>query len=235
MAMFYGPYFGLYVISALFMIAGLILHGIMKSRMNKYSQVRNTAGLTGAQIAEKMLRDHGIYDVKVERHNGFLTDHYNPATKTVALSEAVYDQTSVTAAAVAAHEVGHAVQHANAYAFLKMRSALVPFTMASGVLSQFVLFAGVIALSQWHNPTVLMVGIALFAVTTLFSIITLPVEVDASRRALIWVQGSNIVRGEEYKMAADGLRWAALTYFLVALQSVATLLYYISMLNNSRE
>jgi uncharacterized protein len=232
MGMFYGPYFGIYVISALFMVIGLIVSGVLKSKMKKYAQIPNTARMTGKEVAEKMLKDHGIYDVKVVAGTGFLTDHYNPATKTVSLSETIYNTPSIAAAAVAAHEVGHAVQHANSYAFLKMRSALVPLTMVSGFLSQIILFIGVLVLSQWHNETVLMIGIGLFSVTTFFTVVTLPVEVDASRRALIWVQGSNIARGEEYKMAADGLRWAAMTYFVAALQSVATLLYYISLLNS---
>lgn len=225
----------LYIITGIFMLVGIIVSGILKSRMHKYSQIQNTANMTGKDVAEKMLRDNGIYDVKVIQSQGFLTDHYNPKTKTIALSDAIYNTPSVAAAAVAAHETGHAIQHAHSYAPLKLRSALVPAAMASGFISQILLTIGVLMLSRSHNDTVLIAGICLFAVTTLFTVITLPVEVDASRRALIWVQGSNIARGDEYTMARDGLRWAALTYFLAALQSIVTLLYYISLLNGRRD
>ncbi|MCB9232243.1 MAG: zinc metallopeptidase [Bacteroidia bacterium] len=229
------PYIGIYFISIIFMVIGMIVGGVLKSRMNKYASIANSSGLTGAEVAQRMLRDNGIFDVKVTSVQGFLTDHYNPANKTVNLSPYVYQTASVMAAAVAAHEVGHAVQHATGYQWLKMRSALVPIVkIGSGMVLQLVLIAGILLVNTF--PGLLLGGICLFGATTLFSLITLPVEVDASRRGLAWINQSGVTTGEEYKMAKDGLRWAAMTYFVAAIQSLATLLYYIMIFaGRSRE
>ncbi len=218
-------YMGIYVISGIFMLIGWLVGSRLKARMKEYSQIRTRSGFTGKQVAEAMLRANGINDVKVTGVDGFLTDHYNPLTKTVNLSPEVYNTPSVAAAAVAAHEVGHAVQHARGYAWLTMRSALVPVVRISGFLVQFVIIAGILLINTF--PDLLLAGIFLFAATTLFTVITLPVEFDASRRALVWLQESQIATGREYEMARNGLRWAASTYIVAALQSVATLLYYI--------
>jgi Zn-dependent membrane protease YugP len=189
--------------------------------------------MNGREIAEKMLHDNGIYDVKVISVEGFLSDHYNPLEKTVNLSPEVYNTRSVAAAAVAAHECGHAVQHARAYAWLNMRSALVPVVQFSSNIIQWILLAGVLLLQTF--PALLMIGIGLFALTTLFSLITLPVEFDASRRALKWMDSTGLTYGEEHDQAKDALNWAAMTYVVAAIGSVATLLYYVSLLSGRRD
>ncbi|MFT4827263.1 MAG: Zn-dependent membrane protease YugP [Bacteroidia bacterium] len=202
----------------------------LKSKFKKYSQTPISSNLSGKEIAEKMLTDHGIYDVKVISVNGQLTDHYNPAKKTVNLSELVYNQRNAAAAAVAAHEVGHAVQHARSYTWLTMRSKLVPAVSVSSKWVTWVLLAGIGLASFSGNILLLQVAVAMFAVTTLFSFITLPVEFDASNRALAWIEDKNIARPEELADSKDALKWAAMTYVVAALSSLVTLLYYASML-----
>ncbi len=204
----------------------------LKSKFEKYSRVPISNGMTGREVAEKMLRDNGVYDVKVISTPGMLTDHYNPVNKTVNLSEGVYNSQSVAAAAVAAHECGHAVQHARAYAPLQMRSALVPIVSFSSSIVQWILLAGIIMLNTF--PTLLLIGIILFATTTLFSFITLPVEIDASRRALVWLEGAGITSSRNHDMAKDALTSAAYTYVVAALGSLATLVYYVMQFLNRR-
>ena len=214
------------------MILSFVVQQKLQSRFTKYSAIRNSSGLTGAQIAEKMLRDNGIYDVKVVSVQGRLTDHYNPQTKTVNLSEDVYYQNSIAAAAVAAHECGHAVQHAVGYAPLKLRSALVPVVNFANMTVQWVLLAGVIMINVF--PGLLWLGIALFAMTTFFSLVTLPVEINASTRAVSWLETAGVADYETRPMAIDALKWAAYTYVIAAIGSIATLLYYISIGNSRR-
>lgn len=202
----------------------------LKSKFKKYSQTPISSNLSGKEIAEKMLADHGLYDIKVISVNGQLTDHYNPAKKTVNLSESVYNQRNAAAAAVAAHEVGHAVQHARSYAWLTLRSNLVPAVSISSKWVTWVLLAGIGLLSFTGNILLLQIAVAMFAVTTLFSFVTLPVEFDASNRALAWIEDKKIARPEELTDSKDALRWAAMTYVVAALSSLVTLLYYASML-----
>jgi len=195
--------------------------------------MRLRSNLSGKEVAERMLRDHGIHDVKIISTPGQLTDHYNPVTKTVNLSEVVYNQRNAAAAAVAAHEVGHAVQHANAYSFLTMRSKLVPAVQFASGFMHWILLAGIFTINIF--PSILIVGIGLFALTTLFSFVTLPVEFDASRRALNWISDRGVVTGDEYDAAQDALKWAAMTYVVAALSSLATLVYYVMIFLNSRD
>lgn len=209
------------------MVLGLIVQSVLQSKFSKYSKVPLPNGMSGAEVAMKMLNDNGIYDVKVVPAQGMLTDHYNPATKTVALSEGVYSSRSVAAAAVAAHECGHAVQHAMGYAPLKMRSALVPVVSFASNIVQWVLLIGIIVFSSF--PQLLWIGIGLFALTTLFSFITLPVEINASTRAIAWLDSTGITDYETRPMAVDALKWAAYTYVVAAIGSLATLLYYIGI------
>ena len=209
------------------MVLSLLVQQMLQSRFNKYSQVPTANGMTGAEVAEKMLRDHGIYDVKVVPTQGMLTDHFNPTTKTIALSENVYASRSVAAAAVAAHECGHAVQHATGYAFIQLRSALVPVVSFASNIVQWVLLAGVIFINVF--PSLIWIGIGLFALTTLFSFVTLPVEVNASSRAVAWLSQAGITDDRTRPMAIDALKWAAYTYVVAALGSLATLLYYIGL------
>ena len=209
------------------MVLSFIVQQMLQSRFSKYSKVPVANGMSGAEVAQKMLHDHGIYDVKVVPARGMLTDHYNPQTKTVALSEGVYASRSVAAAAVAAHECGHAVQHAIGYAPLKMRSALVPVVNFASSIVQWVLLLGVLMINTF--PGLLWFGIILFASTTLFSFITLPVEVNASSRAVSWLGRSGITDSQTAPMAVDALKWAAYTYVVAALGSLATLLYYIGL------
>jgi len=197
----------------------------LKNKFEKYSKVALPSGLTGKDVAEKMLHDNGIYDVKVISTPGHLTDHYNPANKTVNLSDSVYHSNSVAAAAVAAHECGHAVQHARAYAPLKMRSALVPIVSFSSNIMMWVILGGIFLIQTF--PQLLLIGIIMFASTTLFSFITLPVEIDASKRALVWLSGAGITNVATHDKAEDALRSAAYTYVVAALGSLATLLYYV--------
>ena len=212
------------------MVLSFLVQQMLQSRFNKYSQVPTANGLTGAEVAQKMLNEHGIYDVKVVSTRGMLTDHFNPQTKTIALSEGVYGSRSVAAAAVAAHECGHAVQHAHGYAPLKMRSALVPMVSFASNIVQWVLLAGVLMVDRF--PGLLWFGIALFATTTLFSFITLPVEINASSRAIAWLTNAGVTDYQTRPMAIDALKWAAYTYVIAALGSLATLLYYIGIARN---
>lgn len=207
------------------MLFSWLVSNRLKSKFEHYSKLTLRNGMSGAEIAEKMLADHGIRDVKVISTPGRLTDHYNPADKTVNLSEAVYNQRNAAAAAVAAHECGHAVQHAQAYEWLTMRSKLIPVVEIASNYMQWVLLAGILMLNTF--PSLLLIGIILFAATTIFSIITLPVEYDASNRALAWLKNKNMLGQEEYAGAEDSLKWAARTYLVAALGSIATLLYYI--------
>lgn len=205
----------------------------LQSKFDKYSRMALSNGMTGREIAEKMLRDNGIYDVRVTSTPGMLTDHYNPTNKTVNLSEGVYNTCSVAAAAVAAHECGHAVQHARAYAPLQMRSALVPVVQFSSSIVQWVLLAGMFMIHSF--PQLLLIGICLFAMTTLFSFITLPVEIDASRRALVWLSNAGVTNMSNHRQAQDALKSAAYTYVVAALSSLATLVYYITIFTSRRE
>ena len=215
-------------ISVVFMLLGMIVQWRLKSKFEEYAHVPTSSGMSGKEIAEKMLHDNGIFDVKVISVQGRLTDHYNPVDKTVNLSEAVYNERNISAAAVAAHECGHAVQHATAYNMLMLRSKLVPAVQISSTLSQWVIIAGLGFMGfGGGSPTVLLVGIILFAVTTLFSVITLPVEFDASARALRWLETANITTAPEKAKAKDALKWAALTYVVAALASIAMLVQYI--------
>lgn len=216
-----------------FMILSLIVSQVLKSKFRKYSAIPIGNGYTGKDIAEKMLRDKGIYDVKVISVEGQLTDHYNPETRTVNLSPDVYSRSSISAAAVAAHECGHAVQHAEAYAFLRMRSAMVPAVSFASNWVQWILLAGILLVNTF--PQLLLAGIILFAATTLFSFITLPVEIDASRRALLWLTDSGVTTRETQEKAKDALKWAAYTYVVAALASLATLLYYIMIFTGRRD
>ena len=217
----------IWVIMIIVMVLSVLVQSMLQSRFNKYSKIPVANGMSGAEIAEKMLRDNGIYDVKVVSTHGTLTDHYNPQTKTVNLSEGVYASRSIAAAAVAAHECGHAIQHAYGYAPLQMRSALVPIVSFASNIVQWVLLAGVIFFYTF--PGLLWIGIALFAMTTLFSFITLPVEINASVRAISWLQGAGVTDCQTRPMALDALKWAAYTYVIAALGSLATLLYYLNM------
>ncbi len=219
-----------WVIFIVFMVLSQIVGSTLHSKFKKYSKMPLRSGLTGREIAEKMLQDHGITDVRVVSTPGFLTDHYNPTNKTLNLSNPVYNSASVSAAAVAAHECGHAIQHATAYRWLTMRSAMVPIVQFGSRWAQWVLLAGLVlyTLSAWAS-WLLLLGIALFALTTLFSFITLPVEYNASSRALAWLNNTGLTTGIESTHAQDALRWAARTYLVAALSSLATLLYYISI------
>lgn len=218
---------GAYAIGIVMMLVGMLISWQLKSRFQKYSKTPLANGMSGAEIAQRMLHDNGINDVKVVSVAGQLTDHYNPATKTVNLSEPVYHGRNAAAAAVAAHECGHAVQHATAYQWLTMRSKLVPVVQVSSSVMQWVILGGILMVNRF--PQLLLAGIAMFAVTTLFSFITLPVEYDASKRALVWIKSNGIVTTSEYAMSADALKWAARTYVVSAIGSLATLLYYISV------
>ena len=212
-------------LAILFLIVSMIVSGILRGKFNTYSKIPLSAGLTGKEVAEKMLRENGIYDVKVVSVNGFLSDHYNPLTKTVNLSPEVFQGRSIASAAVAAHECGHAVQHASAYAWLMLRSRLVPVVQFSSGIIQWILLAGIFLINAF--PQVLLAGIILFGLTTLFAIITLPVEFDASNRALAWLNRNNIMTPAEYPKAKDALKWAAMTYVIAAIASVVTLIQYI--------
>lgn len=219
----------------LFIAIALISYAVqanLQSKFKKYSSVPLVSGMTGREVAEKMLRDNGIYNVTVISTSGHLTDHYNPANNTVNLSESVYNSNSVAAAAVAAHECGHAVQHAVAYVPLKMRSALVPVVSFASQWVSWVLLAGILTLQTF--PELMLGGIVLFAMTTLFSFVTLPVEIDASRRATAWLQSAGITSNRDHSMAVSALRSAAYTYVVAALSSLATLIYYVLMFMGSQ-
>ncbi len=223
---------GIYVIFGIVMVVSWLVSYRLKSKFKKYSQTPLRANLTGREVAEMMLRDNGINDVKVVSVRGQLTDHYNPATKTVNLSEVVYGARNAAATAVAAHECGHAVQHATAYSWLTMRSKLVPVVSISSRWMQWILLAGILFINTF--PQLLLIGILMFATTTLFSFVTLPVEYDASKRALAWIDQNGIVTSQEHEAAKDALKWAARTYVVAAIGSLATLLYYLAIFMNRR-
>lgn len=222
------------LVSLLFIGLSMVVSMILKSRFTAYGKIPLSNRLTGKEIAEKMLRENGIHDVKVVSVQGFLSDHYNPANKTINLSPEVYNNYSVAAAAVAAHETGHAIQHATAYAWLNLRSKLVPAVQFSSSMVNWVLLIGVLMASS-GNSTLLLVGIALFALTVLFSLVTLPVEFDASRRALQWLNRTNVTNAQEYPKAKNALTWAAMTYVVAALAAVVTLVQYILIYMGSRD
>ena len=225
---------GILIVSLIFLGISMLVSMILKSKFTKYSKVPLSSGLSGREIAEKMLRENGIYDVKVTSVDGFLSDHYNPANKTVNLSPDVYNGTSVAAAAVAAHECGHAVQHATAYQWLNFRSKMVPAVQISSNLVNWVLLIGVIMAAS-GNSTVLLIGIILMSITVVFTLITLPVEFDASNRALAWLNRTNVTNNSEYPQAKDALKWAATTYVVAALAAVVTLIQYIMIYMGSRD
>jgi Zn-dependent membrane protease YugP len=216
-----------------FMILSGIVSLTLRSKFKQYSKIPIENSMSGRDIAEKMLRDNGIFDVKIESVKGELSDHYNPLNKTINLSQEVFNGRSVSAAAVAAHETGHALQHASAYAWLGFRSSLVPTVSFASKYVQWILLAGILVVQRF--PALLLFGIALFAITTIFSFITLPVEINASKRALVWLSGSGITTYENQEKAQDALKWAAYTYVVAALGSLATLLYYIMILMGSRD
>lgn len=232
---------GYYLIIGISMLVSWFVSSRLKSKFQYYSNVHLQNGLSGKEVAEKMLRDNGINDVQVISVPGQLTDHYNPANKTVNLSESVYMQRNAAAAAVAAHECGHAVQHAVGYSMLQLRSKLVPIVQISSNLMQFVLLAGIgimVATQSVQNPQgniiILAIGVIMFAFTTIFAFVTLPVEYDASNRAMIWLKETNTVTREEFVGVQDSLKWAARTYLVAAIGSLAQLLYWASMLMGSR-
>lgn len=224
---------GAYIIGGLIALVGMIMSATLKRKFKKYSQIPFSHHMNGKEIAEKMLHDNGIYDVKVTSVRGHLTDHYNPVNKTVNLSEGVYHQRNAAAAAVAAHECGHAVQHAKAYYWLTVRSRLVPIVSASSRFMHWILLLGIVMVETF--PSLLLIGITLFGLTTIFSFVTLPVEVDASRRALVWMKTSSVGTSQEQEMSRDALKWAAMTYVVAAIGSLATLLYYVMIYLGGRD
>ncbi|KZS39920.1 hypothetical protein AWE51_09765 [Aquimarina aggregata] len=228
---------GYYIIAGIIFLVSSYVSNQLKRKFKKYSNLHLQNGMSGAEIATKMLKDNSIHDVQVISTPGMLTDHYNPLKKTVNLSEGVYNQRNAAAAAVAAHECGHAVQHATAYSWLTMRSKIVPAVGISSKLSNIVIMAGLVlsASGMVFGNMVFLIGILLFAVTTFFSMITLPVEYDASNRALAWLENTNMLTSEEHAGAKDALKWAARTYLVAALGSLATLLYFISIFLGRRD
>ena len=227
---------GYYILAGVLFLVSSYVSNKLKSKFAYYSKIHLRNGMSGKEIAEKMLADNGIFDVEVISVRGQLTDHYNPKDRTVNLSEVVYNQRNAAAAAVAAHEVGHAIQHATAYKWLEMRSAIVPAVSISGKLSNIVIMAGLVlsATGSAFGLNIFLIGIILFAATTAFTMITLPVEYDASKRALAWLKNKSMVSQQEYKGAEDSLKWAARTYLVAALGSLATLLYFLSIYMNRR-
>ncbi len=222
----------IWIIMIAVMVLSYIVQQTLQSRFSKYSKVRNTGGLTGAEVAAKMLRENGINDVKIVSIEGTLSDHYNPQTKTVNLSRDVYSGNSIAAAAVAAHECGHVLQHATGYGPLRLRTALVPVVSFSNMIVQWVLLAGVIFMNIF--PNLIWIGIGLFAMSTLFSVVTLPVEINASQRAVNWLTENNVADSTTRPMAIDALKWAAYTYVIATIGSIATLIYYITIANSNR-
>ena len=223
----------IWIIFIVFMILSWIVSSVLKSKFKKYSKVLLDNGMSGKDVAERMLRDSGIFDVKVVSVQGHLTDHYNPADKTINLSKDVYLGRHVSAAAVAAHETGHAIQHAEAYAWLGFRSKLVPAVSFASRWVQWILLAGILLIQTF--PAILLAGIVLFALTTIFSFVTLPVEIDASRRALAWLSNAGITSYQNHDNAKDALKWAAYTYVVAALGSLAMLMYYVMIFLGSRD
>lgn len=230
---------GVFIIGGIFMVIGMIVSGRLKSKFRKYSEIRLNRDLSGAEIAKLMLADNGIHDVQVLSVEGELSDHYNPANKTVNLSPEVYHGRSAAAAAVAAHECGHAVQHATAYSMLQFRSAMVPIQNVSGKIMNMIFWAMILGGSFMQNilpwNSALLIIIACYGVFTLFAFVTLPVEFDASRRALAWIENRGIVNRQEHDMAKDALKWAAMTYVVAAIGALTTLLYYVMMFLGGRE
>lgn len=229
-----GGYMGYMIIAGLMSFIGMMVSGRLKSKFAHYSKIPNSSGMSGYDVANAMLSGYGITDVKVVEGQGMLSDHYNPMNKTIALSPEVYRGRSVASAAVAAHECGHAVQHAESYAMLKVRSGLVPIVKVSSMAQQWILMLalGGFGAGMSGSNTIIMIAIAVFGVTALFSFITLPVEFDASKRALVWLDGANITQGAEYDGAKDALQWAAMTYVASALSALVMLLYLVSRLRN---
>lgn len=226
---------GYYIIAGIVMLVSMYVSNKLKSKFKEYSQIRLQNGMSGAEIAQKMLDDNGITDVRVISVKGQLTDHYNPSDRTVNLSEVVYSERNAAAAAVAAHEVGHAVQHATAYSWIGMRSKLVPMVSIASKYSQWVIMGGVaLAASTFFGKYVLLAGILMYGAGTLFAFVTLPVEYDASNRALAWLESSKMLTSNEHAGAKDALKWAARTYLVAALGSLATLIYFISIFLNRR-
>jgi Zn-dependent membrane protease YugP len=221
------------MVSIIFVGISMLVSMMLKGKFNTYSKVLLRSGLSGKEVAERMLRDNGIFDVKVVSVQGFLSDHYNPANKTVNLSPDVYNGRSVAAAAVSAHECGHAVQHATSYQWLQMRSKLVPVVQFSSSILQWVLLAGILMVNSF--PGLLLGGIVLFAATTIFSVVTLPVEFDASKRAIAWLGNAGITTYDETPKAKDALKWAAMTYVVAAVASIVTLIQYIFIYLGRRE
>ena len=226
--------FGVFFISLIFAGIGMLVQWRLKSKFKEYSEIGLRNGLSGKEVAEKMLRDNNIFDVRIMSVEGQLTDHYNPTDKTVNLSPDVYHGRSVSAAAVAAHECGHAVQHAVAYSMLGFRSAMVPVLNIANNFMPIALSVGMMILYSTGNRLVLMVGVVMFALATLFSFVTLPVEFDASNRALAWMESKNVVTQQEHDGAKDALWWAAMTYVAAAMGMLAQLLYYLSLLSGRR-
>ncbi len=227
---------GFYILMGIIALVSWMVSSRLKSKFEHYSKVHLRNGMSGAEIAQKMLEDHGIYDVKVISTPGRLTDHYNPVDKTVNLSEAVYNQRNAAAAAVAAHEVGHAVQHATAYQWLTMRSKLVPVVSVASGMSQWVIIGGLVLMATSNiGFTVALIGLGLMSLGVLFSIITLPVEYDASNRALVWLKTKGMLGQQEMEGAQDSLKWAARTYVVAALGALATLVYYAYLILGKRD
>ena len=227
-----GSYYGYMVVAGILSFVGMFVSQRLKAKFNKYGRIPLRSGLSGQEVAARMLQHYGISDVKIVEGKGFLSDHYNPMSKTVALSPAVFRGRSIAAAAVAAHECGHAVQHANAYSMLQLRSALVPAVKMSSMAQQWLLIIAFMTLSTM--PSIMLITIVAFAITTLFSFITLPVEFDASRRALLWLDNSGVTQGAEYDGAKDALWWAAMTYVSAALSALVMLLYLVMQYSGSR-
>ena len=223
----------IYFVSLLFVVVGMLVSFRLKSKFNQYGSMGLSSGLSGREVALKMLQENGIHDVKVELGEGFLSDHYNPVSKTVSLSPEVYHHASISSAAVAAHECGHAIQHARAYPWLMFRSRMVPIVQFSSMLIQWVLLAGVLLINIF--PNLLLAGIGLFAITSVFSLITLPVEFDASKRALAWLETNGVANRTEHPLAKDALHWAAMTYVVAAISSLVTLVQYILIYLGNRE
>jgi uncharacterized protein len=224
----------IFIVSIIFVGISMLVSLILKRKFAAYGKIPLAARLTGKEVAEKMLRENGIYDVKVVSVEGFLSDHYNPLNKTINLSPEVYNNYSISAAAVAAHETGHAIQHANAYTWLNLRSKLVPAVQFSSGLVNWVLLIGVFMAAS-GNSTLLLVGIVLFAITVLFSLVTLPVEFDASKRALAWLSHTNVTNSEEFPKAKNALKWAAMTYVVAALAAIVTLIQYVLIYMGGRD
>ncbi|MGZ8543710.1 MAG: zinc metallopeptidase [Flavisolibacter sp.] len=222
------------IVSLVFIGISMLVSMILKKKFATYGKIPLAARLSGKEVAEKMLRENGIYDVKVVSVEGFLSDHYNPVNRTINLSPEVYNNYSISAAAVAAHETGHAIQHSTAYTWLTLRSKLVPAVQFSSSIVNWILLIGVFMASS-GNSTLLLVGIGLFAVTVLFTLITLPVEFDASRRALAWLEHTNVTNSEEFPKAKNALKWAAMTYVVAALAAVVTLIQYVLIYMGGRD